>query len=312
MESRKYTAGDLEFVEVKVGDVDLDMLTNMGPRIVDISFRKSDYNPCFLDKRNKDGQWRIMRGKWPIVGGTRIWPHQGEETEMSYAPDLDPCEVRDAGEGKIGIVGAPDPVHNIRRGFRISEWIGANNAVTITLFAQNIGDMVAFMGLWELTCFRQPGNTFLIPVGGGPGFQRHSCTIYTKWAGHSSRIVDPQFEQTEDFVVIKPNGIEAKRAYTVPQRFMVCQFPEGDFTLVKIFPWRPERWSDYSGGHNAAIYISPGDVGDSEGGFIELEVMGPAGLVQPGQEITLRETWIFLDGIIGDKEAILTETMPYL
>lgn len=301
---------ELEFREIKMGDVSLIVLVSSGPRIMGIRYEDRPYNPCFVDPRDGNGQWLVKRGDWALMGGTRVWIHQGEETEGSYMPDNDPCSVAEIEpDGSIEITSALIMPYNIIKGFRIREL--ETNVISVIPFAHNTSDMVACMGVWELTCFNQHDNAYKIPIGGGKGFQTFAENTYLDWGGHSSKVVDLQFQYEEDALTVEPDGQEAKRVYRIPRGITWCLFPDGDFTLVKIFPWHPKRWSAYPGGYNAAVYISPSDVADTGKEFFESEVMGPLELVQPGEEITLLETWVFLDGLVEDKEEVIAAIKPY-
>src|SRR5688572_28276409 len=93
-------------------EVELISVAEIGPRIISLRIGVGP-NILFADP---DGLFK--RGDWNIWGGHRIWI--SPETEMSYHPDNQPCEVKIAGE-TLRLTAPPEKPSGLQKTLEISE-----------------------------------------------------------------------------------------------------------------------------------------------------------------------------------------------
>lgn len=248
----------------------------VGPRIAWFGARAGD-NLLFWDDA---GQHR--RGPWRMYGGHRLWVTRpgADESEEAYAPDNEPCRVREIAGG-VAVIAPPD------RG-RIEKTIAVRADASgwrIEHRLRNAGDMLWSGGAWGLTCTRPRRTThYRIPLG-APGGSWDVVTMVTprRWGGgHTSRFADPQFRIAEDAIEIRSRGHEAKRmVFARPGTLEMRDRERGDFTKrVEV-----AAAADYPLGTNLAVYLGPASF------MVELETMSPIVQLAPAQSLRHTEYW---------------------
>ena len=230
------------------------------------------------------GQYR--RGRWDLMGGHRLWAARpgADEAEETYATDNQPCKVTVHADG-FTLTGALDAVQKIRRGFTVTA--AADGRITLDHFLRNESDMLWSGGLWALTC-TVPGkrSIYTLPLGDGSSWDYTSIVAFRTWGGGHGGVGfdDPQFKFTADAMVLHPSGRENKRMIKADAGLIAWHDPAQKLLFAKHAAYVPE--GNYPLGTNLALYVGP------ENFMVEMETMGPAATLKPGQTLKHRETWL--------------------
>jgi hypothetical protein len=268
----------LDAVELLTPSLRLVAVTAKGPRI------------AFWGRRGDDNllMWapgKYRRGEWDLMGGHRLWIARpgADEAEETYTADNLPCEVKLRYTG-FTVTCPVDPVHRTRRGFTVT--LLATDRVAIDHFVRNESEMLWSGGLWALTCtLPTPKVTYTVPLGDGSAWDYATIVTFRTWGGRPGRgFGDPQFEITEDAFVLRPAGRENKRMLQAGAGIIARHYPVRRLLFAKQTAYVPG--GNYPLGTNLALYVGPKNF------MVEMETMGPAVTLKPGQTLKHRETWV--------------------
>ena len=269
----------LAAVELRTATLRLVAITAKGPRIA-FWGRPGGKNLLLW----KPGKYR--RGKWDLMGGHRLWAARpgADEAEETYAVDNSPCTV-DIGPRSFTVTGALDPVQKLRRGFTITALVG--DRVIIDHFVRNESDMLWSGGLWALTCTVPAArSTYTLPLGDGSAWDYATIIAFRTWGGGHGGVgfADEQFKFTRDAMVLKPSGRENKRMLKADAGILAWHNPVQQLVFAKRSFFLPQ--GNYPLGTNLALYVGP------ENFMVEMETMGPAETLKPGEVLHHAETWL--------------------
>jgi hypothetical protein len=183
------------------------------------------------------------------------------------------------------LTAAVDPVHRTRRGFRVT--VLAPDRVALDHFVRNESDMLWSGGLWALTCtVPAKGASYTVPLGDGSAWDYATVVTFRIWGGgHGGKgFDDPQFGFTDDAMVLAPSGRENKRMLKADAGIMALHDPARRLLFAIQSAYQPD--ASYPLGTNLALYVGPKNF------MVEMETMGPAVALKPGQSLGLRETWV--------------------
>lgn len=229
---------------------------------------------------------KYFRGDWELMGGHRLWAARpgADEAEETYATDNQPCTVRVSANG-FTVTGALDPVQKIQRGFTVTA--AANDRITLDHFVINQSDMLWSGGLWALTCtVPSARTTYTLPLGDGSSWDYATIVSFRTWGGGHGGVgfEDLQFKCTDDALVLRPSGRENKRMVKADAGIIALHDPAQKLLFAIRTGYDPA--GDYPLGTNLALYVGPKNF------MVEMETMGPAATLKPGQVLKHRETWL--------------------
>jgi hypothetical protein len=269
----------LDAIELRTPALRVVAITAKGPRLA--FWGRPGGRNLLLWKPGK-----YFRGDWELMGGHRLWAARpgADEAEETYAADNRPCTVRVTANG-FTLTGALDPAQQIRRGFTVSAT--ATGRIIIDHFIRNESDMLWSGGLWALTCtVPSARTTYTLPLGDGSAWDYATIVAFRTWGGGHGGVgfEDPQFKFTNDTMVLKPSGRENKRMLKADAGIMALHDPAQKLLFVKRSVFDPA--GNYPLGTNLALYVGPKNF------MVEMETMGPAATLKPGQTLRHRETWL--------------------
>ena len=272
---RDVTFDGLAAVELIHAGARLVVVHEVGPRIAWFGPEGGD-NLLFWDA---SGEHR--RGPWRLRGGHRVWVTRplADETEETYAADDGPCQVRRLRDGVA--IAAPPDVHHLVKGLAIRARPGG---FVVDHLVTNASDMLWSGGVWALTCTRpRKGTTYGIPLGDDGPWDVFAIVVPRRWGGHTARVADPQLQLTEDCLVVKPRGVEAKRMIQAPRGTIGMTDPGARRAFVIRAAY--DRHASYPLACNLAFYVGPKNF------MVEMETMGPIRQVRPGETLDHGELW---------------------
>jgi hypothetical protein len=284
MEIKRILFDGLDAFELTTAMARMVVVTGLGPRI------------AFLGKPGGDNlfYWQndeLGYGEWRLKGGHRVWVSRpgADEAEDAYAADNGSCEVVQRSDG-IEVTGQLHPLFKTRRGVHIR--ILDDATFQVTSFLTNCGPFLYSGGVWAATAIDpQGGKEFGIPLGDRSlSWDLIKVVIPRKFASHTSLVNDPQITYTEDFMIIRPQGIETKRAVMAPLGIIGMTWPAKGLSFLKHSPYDPN--GRYPLGCNLAIYNGPNNF------MFEMETFSLEQTVLPGSTIENRETWKLVDTIL--------------
>ncbi len=266
-------------VRLRTGSLELIAVYGTGPRIAFLGKPGGD-NIFFWDKE------KLGRGEWLLRGGHRVWVGRAgaDETEETYSPDNLPADLDLRADG-FTLTGALDPRTCTRRGFSVK--VKSDTVLEIDHFVKNDGEMLYSGFIWPLTC-TLPGKetTYRIPLGDGSSWDSFQMVFYRAWAGHGQGgFGDSQFRIGNEFLEIKPQGLENKRMIQSHRGIFLMEDPARDFLFAKRAGL--ERGGAHPLGCNLAVYIGPDNF------MVEMETMGPEKPMKAGQALHWQELWAF-------------------
>jgi len=289
MKTRKINFDGCAGLEIATPRLRMVVTVDIGPRIAFLG-RPDGENLFYwhVDDPGREG--------WRPLGGHRVWATRpmADESEDAYAADNEPCKFEES-DKFVTVTGAIHPFLKTQRGVRIRPL--DDDAFEVTSFVHNLGPMLYSAGVWCPTCILpRPGMTFGIPLG-----DRHlswdvvKMVIPRAWAGHTSRINDPQIRFNEEFMVVEPQGVEAKRMVWAPLGILAMTWPEARLSFIKRTQSDPH--AQYPQGCNLAVYIGP------ENYMVEMETCGAERTLMPGDTAVNVETWRLSDEVLDWSDA---------
>lgn len=222
------------------------------------------------------------RGAWRLYGGHRLWITRpdADESEEAYAPDNEPCRVRELERGVA--ITAPPSASCIERTIAVH---GHPTGWMVEHRLRNVGDMLWSGGAWALTCtLPSRGTRYRVPLDGGSSrWNILTMVVPRQWGGeHTSPLVDSQFRLTEDALLFQARGREAKRMLGTPRGRLEMSDPSrGAFAKFAV----PIKGARYPLNTNVAVYLGP------KAFMVELETMSPLMTLAPGQTLRHVEFW---------------------
>lgn len=284
MEYKQIKFDGFNALEIITHQTRMVVVTSMGPRI---AFWGRPKGENLLYWQNND----LGREGWLLLGGHRVWVTRpgADEAEDAYAVDNDPCTV-EAIQNGVRITGGEHPVFKIKRGLEIYQC--SDDSFEVVSFLTNQGPMLYSGGVWAPTCIDPVGGKeFGILLGDRDlTWDLVKIVIPRKFAGHAARVNDPQITYTEDFMIIRPEGVESKRMVMAPHGIIAMSWPEKNLSFAKKAAYNPQ--AQYPLGCNLAVYIGPDNF------MVEMESYGAEQTVLPGQSIYNQEIWRLVEGVI--------------
>jgi hypothetical protein len=256
----------------------LEYLLTAGPRIVRLSLRGG---PNLLAEV-PDIRVETHLGPFYFRGGHRLW-RSPELMPETYFPDNHGLNVEDLSHGikltQLATVGT-----EISKSMEIRLGVAAPK-LTVRHELRNEGTAPLVLAPWALTMFRLGGTAILPQPGGSDESNRLlNNRILALWP--YTRINDPRLILRDDFILIRavPDLPPVKLGYRNPRGWL-AYWLDG-ILFRKTFEAQPGAiYPD--GGCNSEAYCNDQ--------FMELESLGPLSGLEPGQSVSLLETWELFD-----------------
>jgi hypothetical protein len=225
----------------------------------------------------QEGWWSQQEG-WPELSGAN-WP---PDPYLIYAP----YEIRKRTSSSLTLISPPSPVSGIRMEKQVRVYSPGEVRLTATM--TNIREEPVTWGLWSNTRFSD-STPFAVAC---PGLKEDE-TRYDKPGGMRG-IRSPDglwytFPQTIEKA--RPEANKANKVFLALEEREIHAWPIPGIRLRKVAgPVDPGEI--HSSQAPVEIYLQRGAT--PEEGLLELEFHGPVKRLQPGQSLSLEESW-FLD-----------------
>jgi hypothetical protein len=292
-------------VRLANGLVEVRVLTDIGPRIIDV---RAAGGANLFHVRDAEAGGR-GEAKWIFRGGWRLWVAP-ERDETTYALDNSPCTVEKLDASTVRVTGPAQPAAGIRKQIDVHLAEGDPH-ITVISRIRNIGDRPLTYAPWSLPVMR-PGGRAFAPLDVGPLNVYDATRKLILWS--YTRFADPRYRFGDRLVQIDHARVAAPPAGQTGRRDDESKIgvdsAQGwlayltDGTLfMKRFP-HDARAQYPDGGATIEIYSSKE--------FLELEHLGPLTTIAPGEEIVFPEDWwVFTGAAVPDAEsealAVLTD-----
>ena len=248
---------------------------DFGPRVLGLSYRGSDNLLANLP----DARIPVEGKKgYALRGGHRLW-YAPERPETTYIADDQPPRVRESSEG-IEFIQEIDQPTGIQKSWVI-ELAPEEDRVVIDHRLTNCGEGPFELAPWAITMLR-PGGVGLLPLQEGlddeHGLWPNRQLVFWPYTDLNS----PYLQIINQGLFVSADMKEGALKVGAPNPRGWIAYRLEDLLFVKESHYKKgERYLDRGASHQ--IYCSP-DV-------IELETLGPAAILAPGEAVGHQETW---------------------
>ena len=255
------------------GQLWIDVLSSGGPRIVGLGLRGSTEN---LLAETPEIGWETAHGRYELVGGHRLW-FAPEDPARVAIPDLDGLALEPLADG-VRLTGRTEPTTGLVRVIEV-RLDPDTPSLTVRHELRNLGRGSMRDAPWAITQLPLGGRVVLPQALPSPEHAvRPSRNLvlwpYTSWSDERLRIAD---------------GAIVVHATAGPELKVGCRnelgwtaYVRGGAAMVQRFePATAERYPDLE--CNVETYCCPD--------FVELELLGPLAVIEPGAATTLVERW---------------------
>jgi len=261
----------LPFASIKNQFLRLDYLTTTGPRIVGIYASGAEGN---LLANTPEVHWETPHGEYYLRGGHRLWTAPEDPFYTCPEDGLDVVDEDDA-------VFLKSPIDASGQQKEIAIRLN-KNSVYLSQSITWLGGEPQEFSPWGITQLRL-GGTAILPLANGNGLAPDRNLVFWPY----SQINDERLKIYDDLWLL--HGVPGSNACKIGNfnrhGWIACTFDDALF--VKRFVVDASgKYPDI--GCNVEAYVK--DV------CLELEILGPSVLLNPGESITLEETWQVFTG----------------
>jgi len=215
---------------------------------------------------------RTPPADYPNYGGHKLWV--APQDAWTWPPHLEldrgACTVQVRVDGSLRMIGTPSPEAGVRfdREIRLAP---TGTGVEVKQIMVNVSDGPVRWAIWDVTQASTGGVGF-VPLGQG-----------ARWRTGDGAPLSDQWGRVGDVLLLRAAGTTEKVFISGPPGCLGCA--QGGWVFLKTFDVAPEPPPDPE---------TPREVWVGTGGFMELEIVGPAVELEPGESATLAETWRLL------------------
>ena len=259
-------------IELTNGNFRIVVTTEVGPRIVGAFLGPKGDNLLYLDKKLLGTS---NQTKWTNYGGHRIW-HAPEDSVRSYCPDTRKVVAAELNDGGVTFMAPREELTGIVK--TINVYPEGDNSFRIEHQIRNEGLWDIEAAAWGITQL-MPGGTAILPMNRGEeGLLPNRSVNFWPYATPT----DPRFVLGNEFVLVKQTAKGKPTKIGLNSGEGWCAYVNKNVVFVKQFEYFEENeYPDL--GSSIEVY--------TEGGYLELETLGPLAILEPGDEVTHSEYW---------------------
>lgn len=271
----------LECVQLENAALSLLVTLSVGPRVLRLQLhgRESPFAelPDFTLEHPGGGLFHV----W---GGHRLW-HAPELARRTYLPDDAPPQIEEVEDGLI-VTQPTEPATGLQKSMRIT-LPGDGAVVVVDHVLTNHGLWPVKTAPWAITQLK-PGGVAILPQGGGPVEAGGLLPNRQLALWPYTDVRSPHLEWGNDHILVHATlrGGALKVGFPNPRGWLAYHLGEGLFVKKARFE-AGEEYFDL--GSSSECYCNDR--------FLELETLGPAGIVQPECSVHHREVWQVFDKV---------------
>ena len=259
-------------IELTHGDFRIVVTTEVGPRIVGAFLGPKGENLLYLDKKLVGTSNQKV---WTNYGGHRIW-HAPEDSVRSYCPDTRKVVVAELRDGGVSFMAPREELTGVVK--TINVYPEGDNSFRIEHQIRNEGLWDIEAAAWGITQL-MPGGTAILPMNhGAEGLVPNRSVNFWPYAKPN----DSRFVIGNEFVLVKQTAKGAPTKIGLNSAEGWCAYVNKKTVFIKQYQYFDENeYPDL--GSSIEVY--------TEGGYLELETLGPLAILEPGDEVTHCEYW---------------------
>lgn len=274
------------------GGLWLEVLATAGPRIVRLGLAGSDDN---LLAETPDDGWETPNGRYDLFGGHRLW-FAPEDPDLVAVPDADGLELAMEPNG-LRMTGEVEPVTGLVRSIAL-RLDPVSGALELSHELCNVGARPIELAPWAITQLPLGGVVMLPQQAAMDGHHvrpNRSLVLwpYTSWD-------DVRLEPHDGVVLVRAEAGRRLKVGYLNEAGWVGYLRGGVLLIRRFEPAIGRRHPDL--GCNVETYCRDR--------YLELEVLGPLAVVEPGASVVHTEQWQVLrvaSRAAGDSDTISPE-----
>ncbi len=279
------TPGDLHgrpTLRIANGAIVVEMLAEAGPRIVGL---RREGSPTNLLAETPDLGWETALGRYELVGGHRLWLAP-EDSEHAVIPDSDGLAVDPLVDG-LRLTGAEEAKTGCVRSIEV-RLDPVLPSLSVLHRVHNRGPRPLELAPWSITQLPLGGQALLPLRRAVAGHETRPNRAVVLWP--YSSLDDPRLRIRDGLVTVDAVAGTDLKVGCLDDTGWVAYVRDGTALVRRFEPVPGETHPDL--GCNVETFCGPS--------YIELEVLGPMGVLAPGASTTLLEHWEVRDVPAGD------------
>ncbi|MEN8114415.1 MAG: hypothetical protein ABFS21_08495 [Actinomycetota bacterium] len=274
---------------ISLGTVEVEIATNAGPRI--LGFRRPG-GPDLFARLGDAGIDEPDVGRFRFLGGHRLW-RAPEIPSITYQPDGAAVEIEHT-DIAVAVTGASDGDGIVKR--LVLTAVGERVMVQHVL--EHAGAQPVEVAPWAITQM-VPGGIAYLPFGRGV-FDEEAVLPDRRLVVWPYTDLDaPELDLSGTVISIHSSLRPVKLKIGTENSRGWIAYHLGDALFVKWAPIQSEGSTYADKGAAVQCY--------RDERFLELETLGPLGLLEPGASVTHTETWQLMDVGSDDVRSVLQQ-----
>jgi len=261
--------------------VDLVVTTDVGPRIIRFGF--VDKENQFVEFESDLGQ--VGGQEWRLYGGHRLW-HAPEGKPRSYFPDNGPLQVERHGSF-VRLIQPVETTTGIQKELDIS--LPAEGAqATVVHRLRNANLWAVEIAPWALSVMARGGVAVIpLPPRGSHAEHLLPTNVLTLWA--YTDMSDPRWTWGREYILLRqdPRAESPQKIGVTDKDGWAAYARSGDLFIKKFGYQAGKAYPDF--GCSIEVFTSAN--------MIEVESLGPLGVLAPGSVVEHVEDWYLYTGV---------------
>lgn len=279
--TRKVVYAGYECVRINNDALSLWVTNKVGPRVIglEISLGQNLFAELPGAVIECPGQ-----GEFKLRGGHRLW-QAPEDPKRTYLPDDDPVSVNQDVEG-VTFTQPVEPQTGIEKSLRVS-LPNQGAQVIVEHQLKNCGSEPVELAAWAITQLK-PGGSAILPqnrdLADSYGLlPNRQISLWPYTEANSEHII-----WGDKFIFVQANMNEGALKIGFPNLMGWIGYLREDVLFIKQAEFFPEK-DYYDFNSSSECYCNPS--------FLELETLGPKTKLEPGETLSLLETWRVFDQV---------------
>jgi hypothetical protein len=281
-------------IHIEVGDIELVVTTDIGPRIIKLGFT-GDENIFFVDENDAG---KTGGEEWRLYGGTRLW-HAPENIPRTYYPDNESVKFDFTGS-ELTLEQKTEMTTGLQKQMIIKSFDKASNSLEIVYRIYNRNLWPVKFSVWALSVMEKNGRV-IVPQ---EPFQKHSENLLPArpvvlWA--YTDMADPRWIWGSRYIQLKqdPSASTPQKIGIFNRVGWAAYYLKDNLFIKKFACLDNSQYPDFQS--NMEVY--------TDKNMIEFETLGILALIEPGGFGEHKETWQLVKAELDKSEESINKAL---